>query len=101
VAVALIDQSLDGQILNITGSESNTLTAENMRLMIEEVTGKKISYKELPLPESPEMKGLWIFLRAKGIKIIDVLYIHIKLINSIFLDFSSYFVFIFYFSTFF
>jgi uncharacterized protein YbjT (DUF2867 family) len=66
VAAALLNESLDGKILDITGSECNTLSAEGMRAIIESETGKSISYTELPVPDSGDMNGLWTFLRAGG-----------------------------------
>lgn len=66
VAMSLVKSSLDGRVLDITGSENNTLSATKMRALIESTTGKSISYIELPLPESAEMKGLWVFLRSGG-----------------------------------
>ena len=66
VACALLNTSLDGRVLDITGSEKNTLTAEAMRQLIQLKTGKMVSYIELPLPDSTEMNGLWTFLRAGG-----------------------------------
>jgi uncharacterized protein YbjT (DUF2867 family) len=66
VALSLVKSSLDGRVLDITGSENNTLSAEKMRSLIQLKTGKSISYVELPIPESGEMNGLWIFLRSGG-----------------------------------
>lgn len=66
VACALLNTSLDGKVLDVTGSEKNTLSAEAMRQLIQLKTGKMVSYIELPLPDSPEMNGLWTFLRAGG-----------------------------------
>lgn len=66
VAISLVNSSLDGRVLDITGSENNTLSADKMRSLIQSKTGKTISYVELPLPESGEMNGLWTFLRAGG-----------------------------------
>lgn len=65
-AAALLNESLDGKILDITGPECNTLSAEGMRAIIESSTGKNISYTELPVPDSGDMNGLWTFLRAGG-----------------------------------
>ena len=66
VAAALLNDSLDGKILDITGPECNTLSAEGMRAIIETTTGKHVMYTELPVPDSGDMKGLWTFLRASG-----------------------------------
>jgi uncharacterized protein YbjT (DUF2867 family) len=66
VALSLVKSSLDGRVLDITGSENNTLSVAKMKSLIESKTGKSISYVELPLPESGEMNGLWVFLRSGG-----------------------------------
>lgn len=66
VAAALLNESLDGKILDITGPECNTLSADGMRAIIELKTGKHVTYTELPVPESGDMNGLWTFLRAGG-----------------------------------
>ena len=66
VAAALLNESLDGKILDITGPECNTLSAEAMRAIIELKTGKHVTYTELPVPESGDMNGLWTFLRVGG-----------------------------------
>jgi hypothetical protein len=62
----LVDISYDGKVLNITGSKNNTLTAENMRLMIQNVRGRDIVYKESPIPDIKAMHDLWDFLRGGG-----------------------------------
>jgi uncharacterized protein YbjT (DUF2867 family) len=66
VALSLVKSSLDGRVLDITGSENNTLSAAKMKSLIESKTGKTITYVELPLPESGEMNGLWVFLKSGG-----------------------------------
>ena len=66
VATCLLNMSFDGQILDITGSEKNTLSAEQMRILFEAKYKKNVTYVELPLPESVEMNGLWMFLRNGG-----------------------------------
>ena len=66
VARALLDYKLDGKVLDITGSDQNTLTAENMRILLQKKFQKDIIYVELPIPENTEMNGLWLFLRAGG-----------------------------------
>ena len=65
-AACLLRTSFDGQILDITGSAKNTLSAEQMRLLFQEKYKKNVTYVELPLPESVEMNGLWTFLRNGG-----------------------------------
>ena len=66
VARALLDYKLDGKVLDISGPEQNTLTAENMRILLQKKFQKDIIYVELPIPENTEMNGLWLFLRAGG-----------------------------------
>lgn len=66
VAYALLDTSYDGKILDITGSKNNTLTAENMRIMLQNVVGRDILYKESPIPDVKAMHDLWDFLRGGG-----------------------------------
>ena len=66
VAAALLNESLDGKILDITGPECNTLSAEGMRAIVESKSGKQVIYTELPVPDSSDMNGLWTFLRAGG-----------------------------------
>ena len=66
-ARSLLDSNLDGKVLEITGPDCNSFTAEHLRETISEVIGKRITYNEIPLPDfSEDYKELWVYLRSNG-----------------------------------
>ena len=64
-----VDPRWDGQVLNVTGPPSSTLTAPALAARLSSLAGRPIAYLEAPLPPAataPDMHGLWKFLRAGG-----------------------------------
>jgi uncharacterized protein YbjT (DUF2867 family) len=66
VVTALLDSKFDGMVLDVTGPPSSTLTAAQMKALLETKTGREIRYTCVPPPPLADMEGLWAFLRAGG-----------------------------------
>ena len=70
-AHCLLDTTLDGRILEITGPECNSFSAKEMSKMISEVIGKCILYGEISLPTfSADYEELWKYLRSDGFNVV-------------------------------
>jgi len=63
---ALLDRKYDGQVLDVTGPATSTLTAAQMQALLERTCARSIEYKEVSPPPIPDLQGLWGFLRAGG-----------------------------------
>merc|ERR1719163_123272 len=65
-AVALLDSSLDGSVLDVTGPPESTLSAAGMKALLERKTHKSIEYVCCEAPPVKDLQALWRFLRAGG-----------------------------------
>ena len=65
-ANCLLNDSLDGKILELTGDINNLYTIEKICSVVAEFTGKQCKYNEIPIPESRDYRELWEYLRAGG-----------------------------------